>query len=189
MKHRMMGSTRADDPSQPGGPSVDPANVPTKVQWKDRHGHPIPDFDNGPFLNVSARAKAIVEQFEPGVHQFLPVEFIDVNGKHLEDRWFLVVCNRLDTVDREHVRGTLLSGGKLWRPARELLREYPEEIPPGFDLNVEPKLVFSRAKVQGYHIWQDKHFGGGETFISDELADALISAGMTGIKPSQVEAV
>lgn len=171
------------------GRAIDPTYMATKVQWKDRHHHPVPDFDNGPQLNVSARAKALIESFEADVHQFLPVQFIDIDGKFLENRWFLVVCNRLDTVDREHVRGMLLSGGKFWRPAKELLRKYPEEIPLGFDLSVEPKLVFNRAQIGNVHIWQDKHLSGGGTFISDELAEAALAAGFTGIKPSQGEAV
>jgi hypothetical protein len=87
----------------------------------------VPDFDNGPFLNVSARAKALIEQFEPGVHQFLPVEFVDIDGKHLEDRWFFVVCNRLDTIDRQHVQGFLLRRGKMWTPIEDYLRDMPDE--------------------------------------------------------------
>ncbi|WBH16879.1 imm11 family protein [Sphingomonas radiodurans] len=171
------------------GRAVDPTNVPTKVQWKDQHGHPVPDFDNGPFLNLSARAKALIEQFEPGLHQFLPVEFMDIKGAHLENRWFFVVCNRLDTIDRDHVQGMLLSGGKMWRPASELLRRYPEEIPEGFDLSVVPKLVFSRKKIGNAHVWQDKHLSGVGAFLSEELAEALIAARVTGIKPSKAQAV
>jgi hypothetical protein len=165
------------------GRAVDPANVPNKVQWKDRNSpRSIPDFSTGPFLHVSAKAKALIEEFEPEIHQFLPVEFTDIDGNFLEHRWFLAVCNRLDSLDREHTKGMLLSGGKMWRPARELLRNYADEIPPGFDLSVEPKMVFSRAQIGGAHMWCDKHLTGGGPFVSDELAAAINASGLTGLR-------
>ena len=168
------------------GRAVDPANVPTRVQWKDRNSPlSIPDFSTGPFMHLSARAKALVEEFEPGVHQFLPVEFVDIDGAFLEQRWFVCVCNRLDTVDRKNTRGMLLSGGKMWRPAKELLRKYPEEIPPDFDLSVEPKLVFNRAQIGGAHLWCDKHFSAAGVYISHELASALKANSFSGLRLSE----
>jgi hypothetical protein len=167
------------------GRAVDPTNVPTKVQWKDRQRHAVPDFDNGPFLNVSARAKALIEQFEPGVHQFLPVEFVDIDGKHLEDRWFFVVCNRLDTIDRQHVQGFLLWRGKMWTPIDDYVRDMPEEIPPGYDTSQKPRLVFNRAQIGGAHFWCDKHLGSDGPFISDAVAAAVKASPLSGLRLSE----
>ncbi len=163
------------------GRAVDPTHMPTRMKWCDQQKHPIPDFDNGLVLNVSARAKALIEQFEPDVHQFLPVEYVDIEGDFLENRWFLIVCNRVDTVDREHTQGMLLSGGKMWRPAKELLRKYPEEIPLGYDLTKPIKIVFNLERIGSACLWCDKHFTGGE-FISSKLANALEQGGFTGLR-------
>ena len=166
------------------GRPIDPTHMPTKVQWRDRQGHPIPDFDNGPQLHISERAKALVESFEPGIHQFLPVEFVDVDGNLIENRWFLIVCNRLDSIDRAHVRGFLLWRGKMWTPIQDFVRDMPDEIPPGYDISQKSELVFSRKKIGKAHFWNDKHLGGGGIYISDEIAAALKSGGFTGLRLS-----
>jgi hypothetical protein len=166
------------------GRAVDPANVPTKVQWKDRHSpRYIPDFSTGPFLHVSARAKALIEEFEPGVHQFLPVEFVDIDGNFLENRWFLAVCNRLDSLDREHTKGMLrIANGSMWIPVRDLIGFKDDLIPPDTDLAIEPKMVFSRIQIASAHMWCDKHLTGGGPFISDALATAIKAKGLTGLR-------
>ncbi len=131
-------------PAHTMGRPVRTEHVPTRMAWLDRQGHPIPDFDNGLILNVSDRAKALVERLEPGVHQFLPVDYYDARGDLVERRHFLIVCNRLDSLDRARTT-MVLSRGVMWRPAREVLRRRPEDIPPGFDVHAEPRMVFNRA--------------------------------------------
>ena len=148
------------------GRPVKPDHVPTRMRWGDRHGKPVPDFDNGLILNVSQRAKDFIESFEPGVHQFLPVEYVDRQGAFLESRYFLIVCNRLDTVDRRHSRLNLVRG-VMWSP---------DGVP-------NPKLVFNRAQCAGAHLWKDKHLAQGE-FISAEFADAYKRSGLTGLRLS-----
>ena len=128
-----------------GGRPIDPTHVPTRVRWKDRKKLPMGDFDGGPIESVSARAKALIERFEPEMHQFLPVEFVDIDGNFLEHRWFLIVCNRLDTIDRKQVQGFLLWRGKSWTPIQDYLRDMPNEIPPGYDATQKSKLVFNRT--------------------------------------------
>lgn len=166
------------------GRAVDPTFMPTKVHWKDRHHHPVPDFDNGPVLNVSARAKVLIEQYEPGVHQFLPVDFFDIDRKFLESRWFLIVCNRIDSIDREHTQGMMLVRNMMWRTYRDVARRRPEDVPTGVDPLVPPKLVFSLTQIGGAHVWHDKHMSSGE-IISDQLANAILAAGMTGLRLSE----
>lgn len=145
--------------------------VPTKMRWCDRQGHAIPDFDAGWLLNVSNRAKDLIESLEPGVHQFLPVDYIDFNRRPLESRWFLIVCNRIDSVDRHHSR-LRLEGGWMWTP----------------DGVVDPKLVFNEKQASGYHLWRDKHLISGP-FISDVLAERIQKEALTGIRLSRAESV
>lgn len=164
-----------------GGRQIDPTHVPTRVCWKDRKKQPMGDFDGGPLESVSTRAKTLIEQYEPGVHQFFPVAFCDIDGDFLEDRWFLNVCNRLDTIDRERVQGFLLLRGRRWRPIQDWLRDRPDEIPPGYDTTQPSRLVFNRAQIGGAHLWVDRHLSSG-IWVSDEFDAACDAAGLTGRK-------
>ncbi len=157
--------------------------VPTKIQWQDKQ--PVPDVDQ-PFgmLSVPDRFKEIVEQIEPGVHQFLPVEFVDVAGNHLAHRWFFIVCNRLDSVDREHTT-MVLANGKLWMPERNLPAE---ERSVTFDPNLEPKLVFNDGQIGTMQAWHDK-FDLYGPFVSDALGQALLETNLSGISLSKAESV
>jgi hypothetical protein len=143
--------------------------VPTKMQWGDPHRHSIPDFNSGWILNVSSRAKDLIENLEPGVHQFLPVDYFDIEGEFVESRWFLIVCNRIDGVDRNRSRMRLVKG-VLWSPI-------------GVD---DPKLVFNEEQVRGYHLWRDKHLTHGP-YISDILADRIQREKLTGFYGTKME--
>ena len=158
-------------PAHTMGRAVKPQFVPTKMRWDDRQRHPMPDFDNGLILNVSTRAREVIESLEPGVHQFLPVEFFDADKKHLESRWFLIVCNRIDGVDRNQSR-MKLANGVMWTSV---------DIP-------DPKLVFSEKQTRGVHLWCDKHLKHGP-FTSDEFADLVKQKSLTGLRLTRAESV
>lgn len=169
------------------GRPVQTEHLPTKMNWLDRNRHAVPDFDNGLINNVSARAKALIETLEPGVHQFVPVEYVDRSGVHLEHRFFFFVGNRLDTYYDENPT-MVLAHGRMWVPARDLTRR-GEEMPAGKDPTIPAKLVIDSQKVGVAHIWVEKHSAGGSTFISEQMFKAIEAAGLTGVKPSPIETV
>lgn len=154
-------------------------HVPTKVEWQERG--PVPDVETvRGFLVVPARFREIVEQFEPAVHQFLPVDFVDRQRAVLARRYFFIACNRLDSVDRA-LTTMILVRGHLWMPASDLVGWRPQEIPPGFDVNVEPKLVFNTAQIGGKHAWSDMFLPLTGPYLSDALGAALEAEHFTGI--------
>jgi hypothetical protein len=157
--------------------------VPKQMQWLDPHGHPVPDFDRQRCLNVSARAKALIEEYEPGVHQFVPVEYLDRTAAHLENRFFLIVGNRIDSLDHEKTT-MVLRKGRIWTPVRDLVRD-GEPLPPGVDPDTLSKMVFNRSQIGSAHMWCDKHLSIGGPYISDELANALKQSGFTGLALSE----
>jgi hypothetical protein len=169
------------------GRPVDTEHVPTKMKWLDRKGHLVPDFDNGKINNVSARARHVIESKEPGVHQFIPVEYVDKDGNHLEHRFFFFVGNRLDTMYDENPT-MVLANGRTWVPASDLARRN-KEIPPDKDPSLPARLMVDSQKVGPAQIWVEKHSGGGSTFISEGMFKAFMAAGLTGIKPTPVETV
>jgi hypothetical protein len=117
-------------------------------------------------LNVSERAREFIEGFEPGVHQFLPVDYFDRQERFLERRHFLIVCNRIDSLDRKHSRMRLVKD-IMWSP----------------DGVTDPKIVFNRSQCGNAHLWVDKHLMGGP-WISDELAEELKGIGLSGLRLS-----
>lgn len=151
-------------------------------------GSKVPDFDwLNSLIYVSDRFKSIVEAIEPGIHQFIPFQIVGPKKAVLADMWFMVVCNRLDTVDRENTT-LLLLRGRIWTPPQDIPR-LPEHLrPDNVDPNVEARLVFNLEQIGDHHLWFDKHLGRGP-YLSDKLADALMSAEVTGANLTKLEAV
>jgi hypothetical protein len=169
-----------------GGLPVDGSNFPKWVKWRDPNGNPVPDFDKIPYLNVSEKAKRLIESLEPSVHQFFPVEYQDMKGEFRETRYWFVSCNRIDSVDREHTT-MVLRKGLEWRPARDMVRR-GEEIPSHIDPAQPPRTVFNLKAIGDKHVWVDKHLSG-QRYISDAAAKAFANAGLTGIRPSKQESI
>ena len=153
---------------------------PTRMLWKGPKGSIIGDFNRQNLLNVSEKARTLIEQWEPGVHQFVPIDFVDGDGEILEHRYALVIGNRLDAVDRQHTTFVLL-WGKIWRSAKEVASDFPQDLPPNIDLSVPSKIVFSKNQIGSAHLWRDMHIDMGGPFVSEDFAAALRSSGLTGL--------
>ena len=161
--------------------------VPTKIEWQE--DAPVPDVETQHgMVVVPERFREIVEQFEPGVHQFLPVAYVDRAGKPVAQRYYFVPCNRLDSVDRQ-ASTMILWKGSLWLPASDFIRRNRlAEIPPGFDVDAKPQIVFNNAQIGDKHAWCDKFLMSGIE-ISDGLAEALSREGFSGLSLQSAAAV
>jgi len=165
-----------------GGRRCHTEHFPTKMLWKGPKGSIIGDFNRQNLVNVSEQAKSLIEEWEPGVHQFVPVDFVDAKGNVLEHRYSLVICNRLDSVDREHTT-FVLSAAKTWAAASDLVRwGEKDKIPSHIDPAKPGRFVFKKSRIGGAHIWRDKHMNLGGIFISDAFAAALRNSGLTGLR-------
>ena len=165
------------------GRAVLAETLPKRMQWASRGGAPMPDFDNGLILNVSERARDVIEGVEPGVHQFVPVDYFRPSGEELGRRFFLFAGNRVDGVHRASP-GMMLLQGMMWIPARD---RSPDERPADFDPNAEPAIFFDASRIEGYHMWIDKHLRMTEPVVSDEMAAAIADAGLTGVELPQAK--
>lgn len=145
------------------GRRVKPESVPKKIRWLSKR--PFLDFEDAYIHTVSDRMRAAVEELEPQVHQFEPVEFIDGAGTPLGNRWFWQICNRLDSVHREKTNWVL--EGTLWRPP-----------PKGLE---QPRLVFDLSKIGRAKFWHDKH-DSVSSYCVDEVQKYLDANGITGIR-------
>jgi hypothetical protein len=143
-------------------------HMPTKIM-REGQKRPTPDVVftwSMPLVNDAFRET--VERFEPAVHQFFPVDILWKDGSLAGKRYFLVVCNRLDSVHRDLT--TMRFNGVLWEP-----------VPGG-----NSHTVFDKSKFAGKHLWRDKHLISAP-LLSNELAQALREAGITGIKLKERE--
>ena len=122
-------------PSACGRP-VKPESVPTAMTFPGNRK--TQDLEAMFVYTVSERLKDLIEEIEPGTHQFLPVTIVKKkSGEFLESRWFWQVCNRIDSVlDGEP--GWFLQNGVWQRPSGS-------------------RPVFDLAKIGEKHFWRDKH--------------------------------
>ena len=143
------------------GRRVHTEHLPTRLRWSGPKKR-VPDVIWGAAFFVNDAFKDTVERFEPGVHQFEPVQFEFKDGTPFSQRmWFLHACNRLDTVSRKH--STAEKSRIFWKPETGT-------------------MVFSLDRIGGHHLWVDKHvYAAGAMFVSNALHDALIEADIKGL--------
>ncbi len=146
---------------------------------------PLLDVDSwiGSMLLVKKTFKDILEELEPNVHRFFPMEvfvndhdpktwqpedgfYDEPKGKKTKlvkvaDYWLFNICNRLDTY---HPDTAGRNDRGFYKPEK---------------LGVEGRQVFSIEKLGNHHAWHDKFAHG--RFISDAFAARLQAAGLTGL--------
>lgn len=150
------------------GYALVPDTLPKRVLWANGT-LPLPDVL--PRFAVSPRFRDMVDQFEPGVHQFVPVEiYKDRKGEPVATYYWFIVGQRLDSVDRDRTtyNWTLDYTGKegFWDD---------KDVP-------NARLVFSNAAVEGRHIWHDPHLLTHKNGLcSDAFAHAATEAKLTGL--------
>jgi hypothetical protein len=176
------------------GRPILPAHLPTKIGLRDAHPKwKLLDFDkSGIGLRISTAAKELIERLEPNVHQFFPVEIFsynydaskwqDVYGNYdpvpkgtlvdrkIGDQWFFIICNRLDSIDKEQTIG--LNERGIYRPEK---------------LGVEGRLVLRKDAIQKKHVWCERCVSG--IYFSDDLISAIDTVGLTGLQRSFIAAV
>lgn len=144
------------------GRRVKPESVPKKIKWCSRRK--LQDFETVFIKTVSFRFRELIEKIEPDVHQFLPVEFVDKGGSHLEDRWFWQVCNRIDSVHRGETNWTLKEG-VIWSPPK----------------HEKPRLVFDLSRIGNKKFWHDKH-RSSLTLTTDETRTRMGMECVSGLR-------
>ena len=112
---------------------------------------------------VTAAVKDLVEELEPGVHQFFPMELY-VGKEYQRTDYFFNIAQRLDTLHKTKTY-PLNSRGMWSGPSKG-----------------EPfAIVFDKDKIAGHHAWRDKYLPGGAALVSNELCARLQDAGITGL--------
>ena len=144
------------------GRALEPEHMPTRIRIggpKRKLGDVVRGF--GSFL-VPDRFRDILEELEPGVHQFFPIALEWKDGTSAGERYWFNPCHRLDSVDRE---ATEVAFDGIWE-----FRPYKNE-----------RFCFSKKKLGNRHVWIDKFVPNDLIFVSDLFKNRLVEAGITGI--------
>jgi hypothetical protein len=155
------------------GRRVRPESVPKVMRWSSRQ--PITDYLGMAVKTVSEALRELIEDLEPGVHQFEPVDFVTTKGDLRERRWFWQICNRLDTVHREKTSWVL--DGRAWRLPLPGDKKHPWD---------KRHHVFDTRKIGHAQFWNDKHIINAD-FCSDEAFERINEADLTGFRFSYRE--
>jgi hypothetical protein len=156
-----------DDPDKlafglSAGHWLDPKRLPTSAHQTTNKQ--IPDIFPTPGLNaVSSSFRELVEEFEPGVHQFFPLALFHKNGEPVEGEFFIFNCTvSVDTllVDRSEIRWVTRGGGSG---------------EPYVSVHFNGTWVLSRPAIGGRHLWCGNRIrgGGSGVFLSDACHAAL----------------
>ena len=161
--------------------------LPKVVRWDEPADNPPPDFDNMPTMNVSERAKQVIESIEPNTHQFFPVEYIDRQDQPIETRYWFYICNRRNTIHPTKSNMALNPFG-TFSPAGDM-REMGWDLPPHVDPKLPPKTRLDSSKLGDAHMWREARSGSGMRLMSQTMWEAIQDAGLTGLQPKQMETV
>ena len=161
----MLAGRRIDETTVPK-----PSWLPTRGVCTSAHIS-LPDaYHVAGYCCVSQRFKAIIERYDPDVHQFFP---LTTTSKKLlfEEVTLFNACTLKDTIDTEAsgfqftiVKGKRFAVSKVDRRTLRVLR--PTSHQPG-------------------HVWRED-LCPSELYISDEVFKAALKSGITGMRVSYV---
>lgn len=163
----------------------DPAEAPGRVLLESGH-KALPDFVTiHARLGLSPEARALVEAFEPGVHQFLPVEVVRRRGRkpiHRPDG------RVLDEPYYLFIPQTILDA--VW-VERSKVRVYPTDLGSpwveSFYVGRYDGIVLRRRMTEGRHAWRGRFHLPRRLLFSDALVRAAEERKMRGLECVHVE--
>ena len=153
---------------------VKPETLPQKILWANGK-QPLPDIL--PWMAVSARFRDLVEAFEPGVHQFVPVAIYKARkGEPVATYYWFIVGQRLESVDAQ--RSTF-----LWEDNTGLWVDSILDTTTWRKTPIEgAKLFFDEDKISGHHIWHEPQLPAQNARLcSNAFAKAAQDAAFTGL--------
>lgn len=124
---------------------------------------------NDRIIAVDEAMKSLIEQFEPGIHQFFPIEIMMPKGERFPKEFFTVCVGRyFDSFDEsasdpEAFKEIPNSGGLLSIiTARHGIKG----------------LAFAKQVYGSAHLWRERRFSEWLTCFSDEFRRAIQDAGL-----------
>ena len=164
---------RIGDPMGWGVP-VEDLHVVKRFRW---HAGTVIDFHNwNSYRFVSERFKSVVELFEPGLHQFFPVDFVGVRGALTAKMYVLVPNVALRCFSKLSIGyypiGWDKWGDHIWHLEESCRRSH---------------RIYEDRPTKGHHLWVAVDVGNRPVMVSNELKNAMVRAGLTNLEFSAAE--
>lgn len=139
----------------------------TKAKVKSKHKE-LPDIFPGPGpFNCSPRFKDLVEELEPGIHEFINFEILMQNGEPVEGGYFhFNVLQVLDAIIPE--KSTIEYGMSALGKETWIITEP----------TVSEKFTFDQSVINGKHLWWDTKMGIRQVYCSDTFQNEFQNRGM-----------
>lgn len=168
---RLEDGTRVRQSPNYQGVPVDPEWLPKKIKIGGGKSTPADAMFHNRFF-VSGRFRDVVEQLEPGVHQFIPVELVWKDGSHAASYFWFYPCSRIDCIDREHTTHEFDEKSGLWM-----------NKPGG-------SYVVALKRVHGRHVWIDPRLNTfNMPFVSEAFRQAMSDASVHGLGYNRLKTV
>lgn len=150
-------------------------NVPKAARSRSKAKKPpAPDvFICDYAVACNARFKDLVEEFDPGLHLFAPIELQYDDGTPMEGSFFFFNCN----VDVDCV---MTDNKDEW-----FYTSRRGEVSPMLGLiqkRTPLEISLSKPQVEGHHLWTGGPLGWNQLFVSDDFCRAMRKARITGMQ-------
>lgn len=126
----------------------------------------------GNLWGVREDVRALIERFEPGKHQFIPLSLLDTTGRAAPFRY--AYLNILEWFDAIIVSKSAVE----WRHSLYTYAGEPHLEFIDFCVKDNSKLVMSKPQIAGRHLWRGHRMMRGRYFCSDEFYAALKAQGL-----------
>jgi hypothetical protein len=163
-----------------------PVEAPLPHEWPDHyqtrktHEHlSSPIMLNSMFYAVDEKLKALIEELEPGVHDFRPIRITMPRGKDYPVPYHVILIRQF----RDSFRPDLSEEG-VWSGGVRAGR---------FDVNGNKKsfagAAMSSEAIGGAHIWRERSLERPIICLSDRLHDEIVKAGLRMMKHYKMKSV
>lgn len=140
--------------------------------------------------------RALFEKYDPGVHNYWPVELYERDGTEVDGAyWLFILGARLQTIDEER--------SQVFFKYSASDESYLQVITPTFDAHdhcaimetperskfalENPAPIFcDREKIGSHNIWREDYFRGGaipQLFVTDDFLAILQEHGLGALFP------
>lgn len=142
---------------------------PREAYIEKLHG-PLPDALTATIVND--RIRQAVENFEPGIHQFIPTVVTMPDGQRNDSWWSMRPCHRVDAIALEHCEDVY-----EYRPQ---LTRHPDWYYYRSNEGSKMKLVIHQHIITGMAMWHDWKLQ--KSLFSEELGQFFIDNGIRGYR-------
>jgi hypothetical protein len=122
---------------------------------------------NGGFFLVEERLKAVLDELEPGVHDFRPIRIILPRGKDYPMAYYAIRIGNF----RNSFRPDLSDSDSVFGAPDNYTAHTSKKAFAGVAMSVD--------EIDDAHLWRERTLTGPRICMSDQLHDAIVKAGLS----------